>query len=45
MLESGSIEIMQNRRLLHDDGRGVEEPLNEQDPQGVGMQVNVKYNL
>jgi len=28
-LEDGSIELMVHRRVLHDDFRGVEEPLNE----------------
>ena len=29
VIEAGAIELMQNRRLLFDDNRGVEEPLNE----------------
>lgn len=45
VLQNGGIEIMQNRRLLVDDIRGVEEPLNEVDLNGQGMQVNVKYHL
>jgi alpha-mannosidase len=30
-LKKGRIELMQNRRLFKDDGRGVEEALNETD--------------
>ena len=30
-IERATIELMQNRRLLQDDVRGVEEPLNEKD--------------
>ena len=43
VLENGSIEIMQNRRLLKDDGRGVSEALNEENKKGEGHQVNVRY--
>lgn len=45
VLEDGSIEIMQNRRLLHDDGRGVGEALNETNSNGYGIQVNTRYFL
>ena len=31
VIKNGAIELMQNRRLLFDDNRGVEEPLNETD--------------
>jgi len=30
-LIKGTIEIMQNRRLIRDDNKGVCEPLNEKD--------------
>ena len=45
VLEDGSIEFMQNRRLLHDDGRGVGEDLNETNESGYGIQVNTRYFL
>ena len=32
----GNIEIMHSRRLIKDDDRGVEEPLNETDSHGDG---------
>ena len=31
VVEKSRIEFMQNRRLFKDDGRGVDEPLNETD--------------
>ena len=40
-----SIEIIQNRRLLFDDSRGVGEALNETDALGYGMKVNARYWL
>ena len=43
VIEAGAIELMQNRRLLFDDNRGVEEPLNETDFLGRGIEVNAKY--
>lgn len=44
-LTTGQIELIHNRRLIFDDDRGVEEPLNETDRLGNGMQVNSKYYL
>ena len=41
----GQIELMQNRRLLDDDGRGVEEALDEVDEDGYGMAVTATYYL
>ena len=34
---------MQNRRLLHDDDKGVVDPLNETQADGRGIAVNAKY--
>ena len=42
-LMPGTIELIQNRRLIFDDDRGVGEPLDEQDSHGKGMKVNSKY--
>jgi hypothetical protein len=36
---------MQNRRLFKDDGRGVDEALNETDKFGLGISVPAKYRL
>ena len=44
-LNSGEIKIMQNRRLLFDDWRGVGEALNETTDLGVGIEVNALYHL
>ena len=42
-LADGSIELMQNRRLLDDDWRGVGEALNERNRHGVGIEVDATY--
>ena len=44
-LDPSSIELVQNRRLLQDDIRGVTEPLNEKDSKGFGIKVNAKYYM
>ena len=44
-IENGSIELMQNRRLLFDDDRGLEEPLNETQANGLGIAVNAFYRV
>ncbi len=36
---------MQNRRLAHDDWRGVGEALDETNSDGVGIEVNTRYFL
>ena len=45
VLKKGRIELMQNRRLFHDDWRGVEEPLNETDQYDNGIIVPATYRL
>jgi lysosomal alpha-mannosidase len=37
VLNNGRIELMQNRRLYFDDGRGMGEPLNETNSLGNGI--------
>ena len=44
-LADGSVEVMLHRRILHDDGFGVHEPLNEPGFDGNGLVVNGKINL
>ena len=45
VLKAGSIELMQDRRLLFDDQRGLNEALNETNEYGTGIQVNAKYSI
>jgi len=45
VIQDGRIEIMQNRRLYVDDGRGMGEALNEVDAQGNGITVPATYYL
>lgn len=42
-LSSGRIELMQNRRLFEDDGRGVDQTLNECNARQVGITVPATY--
>jgi hypothetical protein len=44
-IKEGRIELMQNRRLFKDDGRGVQEPLNETDQYDNGTSVPATYRL
>lgn len=43
VLKDATIEFMINRRLHHDDGRGVGEDLNEEDSMGLGISVQAMY--
>ena len=44
-IDNGSIELMQNRRLLYDDDRGLDEPLDETQSNGKGIAVNAVYRV
>ena len=43
VINRGRIELMQNRRINKDDGRGMGEPLNETDANGDGISVPATY--
>ena len=46
LLMNNTIEIMQHRRLLDDDSKGIGEPLNETDSyDDLGIQVSAKYHM
>ena len=42
-VETGTVELMHNRRLFYDDWRGVGEALNETDEYGNGISVSTTY--
>eukprot|EP00123_Amoebidium_parasiticum_P016348 comp23400_c0_seq1/m.38816 comp23400_c0_seq1/g.38816 ORF comp23400_c0_seq1/g.38816 comp23400_c0_seq1/m.38816 type:complete len:1049 (-) comp23400_c0_seq1:168-3314(-) len=44
-LASGQVELMVHRRLLHDDARGVDEPLNEPGEDGAGLIIRTTHRL
>ena len=43
VIEEARVELMQNRRLVKDDNRGVGESLNETDEYGNGITVSATY--
>lgn len=42
-LKTGQVELMQNRRIPCDDGKGVSEFLNETDSNDIGIRVPATY--
>ena len=44
-LQDGAMEFMVHRRLVEDDGRGVDEPLNEPGTDGKGLTVTGTHYL
>lgn len=43
--EHASIELMQNRRILYEDGLGLPEAVNDLDTDHMGQQVNNTYKM
>lgn len=44
--DNSTIELIQHRRILRDDGKGVSEPLNETDSfDDLGLQVFARYQM
>jgi len=44
--DNSTIELMQHRRVLNDDGKGVSEALNETDSSDdIGIKVNARYYM
>lgn len=44
-LANGAVELMQNRRVYHDDDRGVGEALNETNEYGTGIVTHNTYRV
>jgi len=44
-LQKGLFELMQHRRFVQDDRKGVGEILNETDARGVGIKVTARYYM
>ena len=44
-LDNGQVELMINRRIYKDDGKGVGEALNEKDSLGHGITVPATFHL
>ena len=45
MSDSNNIELMQHRRLLGDDDKGLNEPVDERDGNGVPIRVAARYYM
>lgn len=43
VIQKGQVELMQNRRSNDDDGRGVDEPIDEVNANGFGITVPATY--
>jgi hypothetical protein len=44
--DNSTIEMIQHRRILKDDGKGVSEPLNETDTfDDLGLQITARYYM
>ena len=43
--DNNTIELMQNRVLLRDDGKGVDQELNETESDEQGLRISAKYYM
>jgi hypothetical protein len=43
--DNNTIELMQHRRELFEDEKGLSEPLNETTEDDLGIRVNAKYYM
>lgn len=41
--ENNTIELLQNRVILTDDSKGVDEVLNETEADGMGLRITARY--